>query len=267
MHHMGDLQLHLFVVRHPGPELIGNLPAELWAIQVGLPVAPEAQRDQAQAPVDPGGALRELGLETYRTNKGALIATLAGRTDDAPRARRWPQAAGLAWAGTRLRVRRGVVGSKHPATACLATVSSRAAPVQRAGRRLVMPRVTGLGHVGLFVHDPATMIEFSLALAPRVNRGTRQTIRASRTRRGRPDRRSGSSPSATTGRGTATSTPWGGSLRRPTRTCSSRPATTPTWWPRRPCSTAPSSGRCTACWARRPAHLQWLPQPRHESPP
>ena len=31
-------------------------------------------------------ALRELGLETQRTVKGALVATLAGRADDAPRA-------------------------------------------------------------------------------------------------------------------------------------------------------------------------------------
>lgn len=53
---------------------------------VGLLNTPSPTGDAGRGIAYTENALRELGLETYRTNKGALIATLPGRAEDAPRA-------------------------------------------------------------------------------------------------------------------------------------------------------------------------------------
>ena len=58
----------------------------LTTFLVGLLNTPSPTGDTEQAIAYTETALRELGLETRRTIKGALVATLDGRAEDAPRA-------------------------------------------------------------------------------------------------------------------------------------------------------------------------------------
>ena len=58
----------------------------LTTFLIGLLNTPSPTGDTEQAIAYTETALRELGLETRRTVKGALVATLEGQADDAPRA-------------------------------------------------------------------------------------------------------------------------------------------------------------------------------------